>query len=164
MRRIILTALLLFPLSVFSQVQSASRIWPNDPSTKRYTFTEVVTAEGTQQELQAKAQKWMARTFPGTTGLTARGSTPIRNKTVNLFYTFQVEVKDGKYQYHVTDLVYEATGTGISITAEEQFSGQALKKDGRLRQAYMPYKEETEKLVASLIIYLKDIMAAESEF
>lgn len=164
MQRIILFALLLISLSGLAQAQTASSIWPNDPSTKRYTFTEVVTAEGTKQELEAKAQKWMARTFPGSQGLTARGSTPIRNKTVNLLYTFQVQVKDGKYQYQVTDLVYEAAGTGRSITAEEQFSGQALKKDGTLRPAYLPYKVETEKLVASLVIYLKDMMATSSEF
>lgn len=96
---------------------------PIDENTKLVTYKEVVREKGSQDELYERALKWAKKYFPNPLVTIQKedkiGGTLVCNPNIKIttlgkdgktavlagyvYYTFTIEVKDGRYRYIMTD-------------------------------------------------------------
>ncbi|MGI4864631.1 MAG: DUF4468 domain-containing protein [Janthinobacterium lividum] len=189
MKTILLLALL---ASFTASAQTVAPVFPIDATTGHVTFEGVVPTEGINKaDLYSHARTWFAKTFASadavlqledaTAGkLIGKGFTDIHVSTgyyspvrTKLWFTMQVEVKDGRYRYEITDLAfgyYPGTqvtkivgyNPAIKVPADEALTttkGEAVKKGGEVRQAWASTRQETAQTVAGLAQSLQTQMA-----
>ena len=189
MKKLLLLALL---TSFTARAQTAPPLFPIDATTSRVTFEGVVPTEGiSKADLYSRARAWFAKTFTsadavlqledaGAGKLIGKGFTDIHVSTgyyspvrTKLWFTMQVEVKDGRYRYEITDLAfgyYPGTqvtkivgyNPAVKVPADEALTstgGEAVKKGGEVRQAWASTRQETAQAVAGLAESLRKQMA-----
>ncbi|WP_324675084.1 DUF4468 domain-containing protein [Hymenobacter sp. GOD-10R] len=126
MKTLLTIALFLLTLRT-TQAQTLAGL-PVDSTTKKITYIGVVpVANATKEELYARAQEWVAKSF--------KDLTPVSNQVANLIvvkpqirsswgittkiedvvgFALTITVKDGRYRYELTNVVCEVPATAIN--------------------------------------------------
>ena len=53
--------------------------------------------------------------------------------TKNLLYTIKILVKDGRYKYEITDLLYKGSSGGAGYSVEQTIIDNLYKSNGEIR-------------------------------
>jgi hypothetical protein len=166
MRKIIIALLLCN--TAFAQL-------PVDSSTHLISYTGIVQANGTQQELYSRAREWFAKTYNSAQSVIQMDD---KDKIVGkanmvsyyknyhfglIYYTISVYLKDGKYKYEITDFYHkgEFVNTGVSYTQTpdlghcEDLMNSSNKRDLKIFESF---SKQINSEVQSLLSSLKESM------
>ena len=118
---VLATLLVALPLS--AQKDKGKGIIPRDSITNKFCYTDVGANEGADRAaLQEKLEKWIKQNYNTEEEHTTveqdgdswtvhdREALPQRARKY-IAYDLTVDLKDGKYRYKLTNLMYTATGT-----------------------------------------------------
>lgn len=80
-----------------------------------------------------------------------------------MYYTIEVNVKDGKFKCVITDIMYQAYASEYDqypeiYRAEPIIIDNLYKNNGKIKSTNLQYKENTMLLIRSLVIDLQDAM------
>lgn len=97
---------------------------PIDSSTNLITYSKVIQANGTQQELYSRAREWFAKTYNSAQSVIQMDD---KDKIVgkaamtayyknyhfgNIYYTISIYLKDDKYKYEFTEFYHKGEYVG----------------------------------------------------
>lgn len=101
---------------------------PIDSTTGKITLSEVLKVEGTNQDqLYSRAREWFVHTYKSADNvlqmddkqagkLIGKGWNPLRYNTVQMWYTFSVYLKDGRYKYEISDIHYKSNASTVEVS------------------------------------------------
>ncbi|MGY0037621.1 DUF4468 domain-containing protein [Pedobacter sp. NJ-S-72] len=161
MKKIMLSLLLIAPFIGLAQQV------PIDSATKKITYTGVVEAPGTKSQLFDRTLEWFATSFKSANDV-IQVKDKVAGKFVGSLIVYVSEggpvsssnivilVKDGKYKYTITDLVFNGGGSFKPWALE---SDPSPFKVGMMKKGIKHIKENSFVRVENLILSLKTKMA-----
>ncbi len=173
MKSLLTTIVSLFLLNHTGKAQASL---PIDEKTGKTVYTEVVQVEGAgQAELYARALNWANTYFPNPAGVikekdALNGKISGQHglyifktlkdqeqpfKAGQVKYTFDIQVKDGRYKYQVDDI--------FKIASPKVYIEEWLDEKSPDKEAQFEYVKQVDTGIKELIAKLKEAMAKPGE-
>lgn len=176
----------IFLLLALASTYSFAQNIPVDTVNKTVVYTDVVKVDHTlKDELFVRAKTWVAKTYRSS--YTPQMEDKDAGKLIGndsellsyryamvsmdyyLKYTIEVDVKDGRYKYTISDIsVPDANVTGYHLTLDQivvdgKTSMEKTKKDnGEYRNRFKGYVNESDKFIKALVASLNKSMTMKS--
>ena len=154
------TLYLLFSLILLAKFAGAADypLPPIDSETGKFQYQEVVNLDSTisKNEIYSKVKEWVAINYKQAKDviqmddkeagkIIVKGNFPITYymNEAWIYHTLTIEIKDGRYRYTLTDLIFENNQWSSPLEDKKKFWGQQKK-------LYTQVTENCDKIIASL--------------